>query len=175
VILKNKSNKIFLTGFMGSGKTTIGRALASSLSIPFFDLDQIIEDEIEMSIKEIFQDKGEDFFRDLETNLLHKTTKSSDKFIFSTGGGIVIREENRKFMRENGTIVFLYADLDVIFERIKKNKNRPLLNTNDPRGTLYKIWNERKDFYSDCDFKVDVTDLSIEVIVEKIKNHLVFL
>ena len=160
---------------MGSGKTTIGRALASSLSMPFFDLDQIIEDEIKMSIKDIFQEKGEYFFRDLETNLLRKTAESSDKFIFSTGGGIVIREENRKFMSKNGTIVFLYADLDVIFERIKKNNNRPLLNTNDHRGTLYKIWDERKDFYSDCDFKVDVTDLSIEVIVEKIKNHFVFL
>lgn len=159
---------------MGSGKTTIGHALASSLSVPFFDLDQVIEDKIEMSINDVFEEKGEDFFRDLETNLLHKTAELSDKFIFSTGGGIVIREENRKFMRENGTIVFLYADLDVIFERIKRNKNRPLLNTKDPKATLYKIWNQRKDLYSECDLKIDVTDLPVKIILEKIKSNLFF-
>ncbi len=143
------TENIILVGFMGTGKSTIGRSLSKTLSYPVIDTDQLIEEQQGRSIPEIFEEEGEDAFRDMETALLRSLLTQSGHII-STGGGIIIREENRQLLRKMGYVIWLVASPEEIHNRTSRNNNRPLLNNEDPAGTIRKLLETRIPLYKEC-------------------------
>ena len=143
------TENIILIGFMGTGKSTIGRNLSQTLSYPVIDTDQLIEKQQGRSIPKIFEEEGEEAFRDIETALL-KSLQSQSGHIISTGGGIIVREENRQLLRKMGYVVWLVASPEEIYKRTSRNSNRPLLNNEDPAGTIRKLLEARIPLYKEC-------------------------
>ncbi len=164
---------IVLVGFMGTGKTTVGRALAEWLGMEFVELDAEVEAEEGISIKEIFERYGEPYFRDLETEIV-KRFSQKEGLVISTGGGVVLREENMKALREKGIIVCLWAEPETILERTSGNNERPLLNVDDPLNRIKELLQQRRPFYERADImiKTDSKDLDTVVneIIEKLKE-----
>jgi len=142
----SKSDNIFLIGPMGAGKTTIGRQLAQQLRKTFVDVDHEIESRTGVSIPTIFDIEGEAGFRQRESQVLVDLASGHD-LVMATGGGAVLREENRAALRDHGTVVYLRADLDILFERTRRDRNRPLLQTADPRGKIAALLAEREPVY----------------------------
>ncbi|MFA9457250.1 shikimate kinase [Halalkalibacter sp. AB-rgal2] len=156
---------IYLTGFMGSGKTTVGSKLGEKWSMDVIDTDQWIEHKEKKSIAEIFADEGEAHFRDLETEAL-KSIKT-DSLIITTGGGIVGREENRKLMKRQGKIVYLYCDIEEIIRRLEDDTSRPLIQHRDEEK-ITALFRSRMVLYEEADVIIDTTKKSVEEIVEAI-------
>ncbi|HRK60951.1 MAG TPA: shikimate kinase [Candidatus Omnitrophota bacterium] len=140
---------IYLIGMMGSGKTSTARELSALLSMPLIDLDAELEMKSGKKIAEIFREKGEDWFRDTETSILTRYPADTSA-VFATGGGVVIREENREWMRACGTVVYLETDLEDLWKRVSKETGRPLLEDFDPKQKLMSILNTRQPLYEDC-------------------------
>lgn len=137
---------IVLVGMMGSGKTAVGRALAQKLGVPFLDSDQAIEEAAQASIAEIFARDGEPFFRDREAEVLARLL-SGPPAVVSTGGGAFLAERNRRNIAEHGVALWLDADLETLWERVRHKESRPLLRTPDPRGTLAALLAARTPIY----------------------------
>jgi len=131
---------------MGAGKTTIGRQLAKQLDMEFLDSDKEIEKLTGASINLIFEIEGEKGFRERETRMLEQLS-ARENIVLATGGGAVLSEENRKILRRNGTVVYLHASIDTQLERTRNNKNRPLLNTEDPKARLEELMKIREPIY----------------------------
>ncbi|MDH5230182.1 MAG: shikimate kinase [Gammaproteobacteria bacterium] len=166
------SQRIFLIGPMGVGKTTIGVQLAQNLKLPFYDSDKELEKHTGASIPLIFELEGEDGFRKRETAILLDLVKL-DQFVIATGGGIIIRPENREILKNQGFNVFLTADIEKLFERTSKDRNRPLLQTDDPHAKLKQIMSQRLAFYQEvADLCIDTGVLPIRRVVSKIKKAL---
>ncbi len=159
-------SNIFLIGFMGAGKTTIGSLLADKINFNFYDTDQMIVEQESREIVEIFKSNGEDYFRDLETGKLTEIENYKET-IFATGGGIILRQENREILKRNFS-VYLKASFETIFERIKEDTTRPLLNTEDPYSTGLKIFESRKELYDSFTLSVDTDGISPDLIADKI-------
>lgn len=139
---------VVLVGFMGCGKTTVGRKLHVLLGYPFIDTDHRIENRAGKSIAAIFADEGEAVFRDMETEVLEELLADpAEQRIIATGGGIVVREANRALLRKLGFVVWLRAPVDTILQRIARNHERPLLRTGDPRERVESLLAERTPFY----------------------------
>lgn len=157
---------------MGSGKSAVGQKLAKELALAYLDADQLIEKTEEMSINDIFAKKGEPYFRDLETNVL-KTLQDYDNFVISTGGGMVLRQENVKILKEIGPLVWLFAQPEVIYQRVKNETQRPLLKVADPLAEIIKILGEREPIYRRvADHKVDSSNLSVDETIAEVKKWL---
>ena len=159
---KPTPKNIVLIGFMGSGKTTVGRELHQRLGYPLVDMDQVIEERAGKSIPSIFAESGEARFREMETSLLREITDhaSAERRIISTGGGIVGSEENRALLKQLGYVVWLSAPIDVILERTSKNRNRPLLQTDDPAEKIRILMDQRKPLYEEvAHLKLDTSGL----------------
>jgi len=139
---------IILTGFMGTGKSTIGRNLSQTFGYPLIDTDQMIVEQQGRSIPQIFKDDGEPAFRTLETALLRALFKHSGHII-STGGGIIGSAENRRLLHELGYVVWLRASPAEILNRTSRNSNRPLLNNKDPEGTIRRLLKIRNPLYQE--------------------------
>jgi len=137
---------IVLIGFMGSGKSTIGRLIAGRLGFQFVDTDALVVQRAGCEIAEIFQRDGEAGFRDHETAALESLTHR-DRCVIATGGGVIVRERNRELLRELGLVVLLHASEDAIFERVSRNSKRPLLQTENPRQTLANLLAARRPLY----------------------------
>lgn len=162
------STNIILIGLMGSGKTTVGRLLAERTKREFVDVDQSIVDRTGLTIPEIFADKGEPGFRDLETESLREL-RAATHAVIATGGGAVERPENRQIMRDLGKVFWLDAPPVTLFERIGGDENRPMLAGNDPLKSLEKLMAGRRELYADTsDIHLDTTELAPEEIVERI-------
>lgn len=142
----SKADNIFLIGPMGAGKTTIGRQLAQALHKTFLDVDHEIESRTGVSIPTIFDIEGEAGFRSREAQVLSDLAQGHD-LVLATGGGAVLREENRAALRQYGTVVYLRADLEILYERTRRDRNRPLLQTPDPRGKIQALLAEREPLY----------------------------
>ena len=142
----NSGQSIFLVGPMGVGKTTIGRQLAKLLDYDFVDSDHEIEAKSGASIPWIFDVEGEQGFRQREQSMIDTLTQKSN-IVLATGGGVVIREENRRVLRERGIVVYLKADVAELLRRTAHDKNRPLLQTDDPGATLSALIAEREPWY----------------------------
>lgn len=157
------AKNIILVGFMGSGKSTIGRELGKLLSYPLIDSDTQIVEQERMSVSEIFSLKGESYFRDCETSLVDSLLEqNTSRHILATGGGLPIRPENRETLRQLGYVVWLDADTETIFERTSRNDKRPLLRTQDPRKTIQEMLDERQAIYrSVAHLRVQTGDLDI--------------
>ena len=140
-------HNIVLIGFMGSGKSTIGRLIAGRLGFQFVDTDALLVQRAGMEIPEIFQREGEERFRDLETAGLESLTHLQ-RCVIATGGGVVLRERNRELLRELGFVVLLTAREEVIFERVSRNAKRPLLQTPNPRETVAALLAARQPAYA---------------------------
>ena len=137
---------VVLVGMMGSGKTAVGRALSAQLGVPFLDSDAAIEEAAKANIAEIFARDGEPFFRDRETEVIARLL-SGPPSILSTGGGAFMAERNRRAIAEKGVALWLDADLDTLWERVRHKDTRPLLRSPDPRGTLAEIYDKRVPVY----------------------------
>lgn len=153
---------VILIGFMGTGKTSIGRRVAQSLDFDFVDTDDLIIESAGKPITEIFSDQGESYFRDLETEVLRSSGLRSHQII-STGGGIVIRELNRKILSQAGYVIWLKATPETILQHVSRNQERPLLHTSNPLQTIKDMLSERENWYSTAaDFTIDTDELAIE-------------
>jgi len=148
------TKNIVLTGFMGTGKTEVGRLLARRLGYALVDVDDEIEKEQHMKISDIFSRLGEPAFRDIESEMI-KRLSSGDRVIISTGGGAVLRQENIDCLRTNGIIVCLTASAETIFHRIKRNDDRPLLKVDDPLEKIKELLASRRHCYEKADVSVD--------------------
>lgn len=139
---------IILIGLMGCGKTTIGKELHRETNLGFTDTDQLIERQTGMHIPQIFKIHGESHFRDLETGILQQLqTAAAQSRIISTGGGIIIRPENRLLLKKLGFVVWLHTDVNILYQRISRCTNRPLLQQPNPKAVLEHLMKERHDFY----------------------------
>ncbi|MEY3394896.1 MAG: hypothetical protein RL346_1132 [Verrucomicrobiota bacterium] len=162
VILEN----IVLIGFMGSGKTTVGRELHQRLGYPLMDTDRAIEQMAGKKITEIFKEDGESAFRDFETFQLEELSRETKaRRIVSTGGGVVIRPGNRSLLRHLGYVVWLHAPEDVIVERTSRSPDRPLLNHPDSRDRIKRLMAEREPWYQEtAHLKIDTAGLDSKEI-----------
>ena len=158
---------ILITGFMGAGKTTIGEKLAKRLGYFFIDTDREIEKEQGCSITEIFKYGGEECFRDLETDILQKL-QTKQNLVIATGGGMVLRNENRSLMQSLGTRVYLKVELQELMRRLKKDKKRPLLQKPKPEEHILEMLQQRKSIYEEAECIIDTTDLSPHQMVTEI-------
>ncbi len=144
----NKMHNIILIGFMGCGKSSVGRELHKSLGYHFIDTDHLIEEQAGKSIPEIFKEDGETAFRDLETGILQQIIQqNTNHHIIATGGGMPIREQNQALLRELGFVVLLSCDAEVIYQRTSRASNRPLLNCEDPLAKINSMLKERLPIY----------------------------
>ena len=164
-----KHNNIFLIGLMGAGKTTIGRQLARELKMPFYDSDRFIEEHTGANIPLIFDLEGEEGFRKREQAAIDELTRM-DGIVLATGGGAVLREENRGHLSERGTIFYLYTDLESLLERTRKDKNRPLLRGEEkPEAVLRRLMEQRDPLYRQtADHIIDTGNNSIRNVIKAI-------
>jgi shikimate kinase len=163
---------IILIGFMGVGKTEVGKLLAKKLKMTYIDTDAIIEKEQNMTINDIFDRKGEESFREMETGLLDKLSSLEDHVI-STGGGIILKPGNVKKLKSMGPLILLWADPDTVYERVKGEGTRPLLNVADPKRKIKEILQFRAPIYKGiADLEVDTSRLSPEDASNKIERFI---
>ena len=159
---------------MGSGKSSVGRRIATHTGLRFVDTDALVTARSGRSITQIFAQHGEAYFRDLETAVLAELDVASG-LVLATGGGIVLREENRAALRHIGVVVWLDAAPDALFERVSRNKKRPLLQTENPRASFDALLASRREIYaSAADFSLDSTHLSHDdaarAVIERAEN-----
>lgn len=159
--------KITLVGFMGTGKSEVGKLLARELSIGFIDTDEEIEKRSGTSIPDIFRNKGEEYFRHLETKELERVINLADNLVVATGGGIVISSYNRKIIKEQTIPILLKASPEVIYERVK-DSNRPLLEVVNPLDKIKKLLNERSLYYNEFELQIETDHREPEEIVREI-------
>lgn len=162
---------IILIGMMGSGKTTVGKELSRLTGMPLLDMDSIIEEQLGKSIPEIFRDSGEAHFRALETALLRyleeSPTSPAGASIISTGGGVVLRPENRHILKRLGYVVWLDVTVEVIIERTSRSSNRPLLQTPDRFEVISRLCEQRAPLYEEAaHFRIETSSCDVLQVVE---------
>jgi shikimate kinase len=173
---------ITLVGLPGSGKSTVGRQLAKRINLNFLDSDAIIENRIGSSIREYFEREGEESFRDAEQRVIAELTQrdgnsaelgSSAKCILSTGGGAVLRQANRDNLRASGYVIYLRSNPDEIFKRLRHDRNRPLLQVDDPLQRLRDLYTARDPLYREtAHFVIDTGRPSAAALVNMIVMQL---
>jgi|SRR5436190_4285442 len=170
--MKKRGDAIVLIGFMGAGKSSVGRTLARMTDLGRFDTDEMIANRFGLSISEIFEAHGEHKFREAETEALRQLAGKGQSIVV-TGGGIVLRRENVALLRELGTVFYLSAEEDILFARISRRTTRPLLQTANPRATLRELLAARLPLYdSAADVEVDTSRLKHEEVAKKILEKL---
>ena len=161
--MSDNDKNIVLTGFMGSGKTTVGRIIAQRLGRVLVDSDEEIEKACDMTISNIFSIRGEHAFRDIETNTAERLSGMSN-LVISTGGGIVIREQNTAYLKRNGVVFCLMAAPQTILLRTAGDESRPLLNVDNPLEVIEKLLGHRRVFYLNADVVVDTDEKTPEEV-----------
>ena len=140
------AGNIFLVGMMGAGKTTLGKALAQRTGLEFVDTDRVLVERCGVPVATIFEIEGEEGFRKRESGVLADLAQRRG-CVVATGGGAILAEENRRVMRSAGTVIYLRARIESLWERTRHDSSRPLLRTPDPRGTLARLLEERDPLY----------------------------
>jgi len=163
---------IVLIGFMGTGKSSVGRLLSKKLNYDYVDIDSLIVLKEKKEISEIFSEKGEEYFRKIESAMV-KDVSAKDRQVISTGGGVVEKEENIKFLKKSGTVICLTATPEIIYERVKQNNSRPLLQGDNPLEKIKNLMQKREVFYKKADFMIDTSSISVEKVVEEIYKKIV--
>ena len=164
-----KNPNIVLVGFMGTGKTSVGRRLASQLRMRYVDTDDIIEQDTGRRISNIFSEDGEPAFRDLESEAVCKASKLY-AHVIATGGGVVLRETNMAALKQNGIIFCLTATPEEIYRRVRHQTHRPLLQTPDALTKIRSMLEERDPYYAEADYRVRTTRRSFREIIGYIKH-----
>ncbi len=166
-------NNVILIGFMGCGKTTVGLRLSYRLQRTVIDTDKEIEKEEKRTIAEIFAAEGEAYFRARETDCLRKLKESANSQIISVGGGLPLREENRALLHELGQVVYLRAEGSTIYDRVKGDTTRPLLQGGDPLAKIETLLRERDPYYrAAADVVITVDGKSFSEILDEIEEQL---
>jgi shikimate kinase len=161
---------IYLIGFMGTGKSTVGSELSRALNWRFLDLDKAIAELEGRSIPEIFSTDGEAYFRDAEEKVLEQIS-TGQHLVVATGGGAVVRPVNRDRMKSTGFLISLYAEKEIVRERVMQEQGRPLLNGADFDSRFEQLMKQRKHLYEQADLQIDTSSLSVAEIVELILRH----
>jgi shikimate kinase len=167
-----KLNTIYLVGFMGCGKTSVGKQLSKRLEVPPYDVDTTVESQRGQTIKEIFRNEGEEAFRNYESLAIRQLPL--EHAVVMTGGGAVVREENLTYMKSKGTVIYLKTSFPVLWNRLmreEERKKRPLLLTNTKENIL-QLYNERRNHYEKSDITILTDDLTTEEVCEQILNEL---
>lgn len=172
-----KSRNIVLIGFMGSGKTTIGIKLSYRLRRVVEDTDKLIVRKTGRNISDIFEKEGEEYFRELESDVLRSLCETSNpkhnSRIISVGGGTPVREENQLLLKQLGTVVYLRLRPETVYNRLKRDTTRPLLQGDNPEEKIRTLMEARKDAYESCaDLIIDVDDKDIAKILDLIEEYL---
>lgn len=162
---------IVLTGFMGVGKTSVGTRLAKDLGYQFVDTDELIEKDQRTTITEIFEKHGEPYFREVEVDIIHNVMQNENQVV-STGGGAVLRDENRAAFKDAGFVVCLTARPDVIYRRIERETHRPLLRTPDPLMKIKELLDSREKYYRQADLVIDTSEKSVDDVIHEIKEKI---
>lgn len=173
--MEKMKDNIILIGFMGCGKTTIGKMLSRKLSYRHVDIDHEIEKEAGCAIKDIFAEKGEDYFRDLETQTIKKLRDELSNTVISTGGGLPLKPQNADILKDMGLVVYLKASPDVLWNRLKYDKTRPLLQKPSPKQELLRLLEYRDPFYmSAAHLVIDEDDKGVEAVALEVMGHMEF-
>ncbi|TFG75848.1 MAG: shikimate kinase [Thermodesulfobacteriales bacterium] len=162
-----KHKNIFLVGFMGAGKSTVGSILADKIGYGYCDADKFIEEQAGTTITQIFAEHGEPYFRDLESESL-EALATKEKLVVATGGGVVQRDRNWDAMKRNGITVYLKASVETIWERIKDDTSRPLLQVENPVETARELLNKRTPRYEEADIIISTDELSLQQVAEEV-------
>lgn len=167
-----KLGNIFFVGLMGAGKTTIGRLLAKHLNMTFYDTDHEIERRTGVNIPLIFEVEGEAGFRKREFLMLAELSQMQN-IVLATGGGAVLSQQNREMLKNNGTVIYLRANVQELWQRTRNDKNRPLLQNDNPRAKLEQLFSERDPLYVEvADIIVDTGGQPVGTIVHQIEQLL---
>ena len=168
----NKEN-VVLIGFMGCGKSTVGKKLANALGFEFLDTDDLIEQQTGKKISQIFAEEGEEVFRQMETDLLKQLKAEAKKKVIATGGGMPMREENRKLLKEVGTVVFLEAKIETILERLQNDTTRPLAAGEDREKRLRPLYETRYPFYKNAaEVCIDTEGKSFYGMIQEVEQYI---
>jgi shikimate kinase len=157
---------------MGAGKTSVGRELSKKLRMDFYDLDSEVERTQGLSVTEIFEAGGEESFRQKETEVLATLSQKTTPAVISTGGGAVLRRQNRDIMSASGEIFYLKADVDTLWNRVRRKKGRPLLDVEDPRAEFQELFMKRKDIYERLPHAVSTDNMSVSEVADRIVGML---
>ncbi len=167
-----QNRNLVLIGFMGSGKTSVGLKLSYRLRMTVEDTDKLIERREGRSIREIFASRGEEYFRQLESALLAELTGQRYARIYSVGGGTPVREENRRLLKKLGKVIYLRVKPETVYERLKGDTSRPLLQCEDPLGRIRELMESRREAYESCaDVIVDADELEMDTLINKIEEE----
>ncbi len=158
---------IVIVGFMGTGKTVVAKLLAEKTGMKYVSTDKMIESREKKTIKTIFKEKGEEYFRKIEKEIVKNVSSGSGQII-DAGGGVVLDGENMKNLKFSGIVVCLWADPGVIHKRTAKYRTRPLLNVPDPEGRIKELMDLRRPLYEQADFQVDTSTLDAAGVAEQI-------
>ena len=162
--------KVFLIGFMGSGKTHWGQLLANKLELPFYDLDTIVTEKEGKSISDIFSEKGEEYFRYKEKESLEELVSQHERFILSSGGGTPCFFNNIEFMKKNGKVVWLNTSVEVLKQRlVKERQTRPMISDvgeKELKSYIIRKLGERKMYYEQADLMVNEETISLQPLIE---------
>lgn len=162
---------VILIGYMGCGKSSVGVKLSYRLKQPFLDTDKMIENRAGKMISEIFDEEGEAYFRNLETETITELLNQKHWYIISTGGGLPMRSENREVLKKLGKVIYLRTKPETIYNRLKGDTTRPLLRGDDPLGKITEMISQRGPVYEEAaDEIIDVDKLSFEQILSKISQ-----
>jgi shikimate kinase len=164
---------LVLVGLPGSGKSTVGRSLGRRLAVPFHDSDHALEQRIGCSIREFFEREGESRFRDLEHEVLADLVAPGPPRVIATGGGAVLREQNRQLLRQGPHVVYLHSSPEEIWRRLRHDTQRPLLQVNDPQARLRHLFAERDPLYREvADFVIETGRPSVPTLVNMVAMQL---
>lgn len=163
---------LVLVGMMGSGKSSVGRALSSRCGAPFLDTDAMIEGRARKTVSALFREWGEARFREIEREILAEALAEETPGIISTGGGAVVTPENRAALRAHSHVVYLQAPAEVLFQRLKRDTSRPLLQQPNPLQVLRDLEETRRAFYEEADDRIDVSQLQQKAAAEEIWKRL---
>jgi len=165
------TRNIILTGFMGTGKSSVGRLLASYLHYTFCDLDSVVVQKEGQSINSIFASKGESYFREVESAMLRAVLQQSSQVV-STGGGAVLSRENRDLMKKSGVVINLVASPEIILQRLHTDEERPLLRESKNLPQIEILLKQREVFYSEANIRIDTDGKNVEDVARDILNFL---
>ena len=171
---QESGENLYLTGFMGTGKSSIGREVAKALGFRFIDSDRAIEKKEGMKISRIFADKGEDFFRQCERDFI-ESGHPNEGCVVACGGGLIIPDGMKKMVEDRGILVALFASVETVLARTSRNKSRPLLNVDDPKERIRQLMAEREPIYRKIDLAVSTDGRSFgdvrDAVVRIYRSH----
>lgn len=165
-------NHVILIGFMGCGKSSVGKELAREMNVPFVDTDEMIEEQTGRKISNIFRESGEEYFRELETLALKQLLDSGGRKVVAVGGGLPVRPVNREYLKKLGTTVYLLAQPETLVGRLEEDDTRPLLQGGELRQKINKLMSDREEIYqSAADIRIATDGKEICEIAAEVKKY----